>query len=184
MIYKGVSYTGFRDRVTELHAALTPEAKRDGERWYKLALMEATRLALAYDVPVRVAAGVIAALSPRKTWAQNLKLAEDCLARKKVGSTWALVRTAETVRDWPDSPPLSTLKGPKVRAFYEAIMGDTNAVVVDVWMLRALGFDGIPMTRKRYQWVATKFAHYAWQLGSRPAELQAQIWCHVRGRST
>jgi hypothetical protein len=82
---------------------------------------------------------------------------------------------------------LSVLNGPKVRAFYANIMGDTDAVTVDVWAARvATGLTGKAAERaigtaKRYADVADAYRHAARILGVTPREVQAATWVAARG---
>jgi hypothetical protein len=82
---------------------------------------------------------------------------------------------------------LSVLNGPKVRAFYSNIMGDTDAVTVDTWAVRvATGRTGKHAewtigTKRRYAAVADAYRRAAVILGVDPRTVQAATWVAARG---
>lgn len=172
------------ESLRHLRAYATPAQVRDGRQWYKLALMEATDMAMRYDVPVRTAAGVIAALSPRKTWAQNVRLAHELLSGGETRTLSAHRLIANRIIGAEHLlAPDEVMRGPKTRAFYRAIMGDVDAVVLDVWMLRALGVSSAKLTPKQYEMLAEVVRAEAIRVGEMPAEYQAIVWCAIRGKS-
>ena len=71
--------------------------------------------------------------------------------------------------------------GAKVQNFADALAGDSGAVVVDRWMLRAFGYPNI-ITHKRYReislWIVTRAA----QLDMSPAQVQASIWTGIKAK--
>jgi len=74
-------------------------------------------------------------------------------------------------------------KGIKVRNFCKALLGDKNAVTVDVWMARLfLGKD--QPTRKEYLRLANKLSAEAKALNRSPAEHQAKLWQLSRGKKS
>ena len=77
-------------------------------------------------------------------------------------------------------PPDLVLRGPKIRAFYRALLGDDEAVVIDTWMLRALGHHEKP-TPKQYKRLAQRVRREARRRGIPPAVWQAIVWCKARG---
>jgi hypothetical protein len=78
--------------------------------------------------------------------------------------------------------PLDVLSGPKTRAFYRAIMGDERAAVVDVWVLRAIGWTR-SVTEKAYQTIANALTIAAAYARTTVARLQAVAWVVVRGKA-
>lgn len=137
--------------ITRMFREATPEQLSAGAEWYARARRLAVELAnsLPTDHPhhgdVTRAAAVIAVLSPRTSWQENVDLARQAyriaarggwlasdwhvlptlgLSARKVG---ALLRT-HTVTD-----PADVVSGPKVTAFFRTIADplDRYAVVVD-----------------------------------------------------
>src|SRR3954464_9498358 len=122
--------------------AATAQDLADGLAWYDRARREAERMSEAYGLPTRLCAGVIAALSPRCQWASNVRSAERMIAAAIAGELEPVANGTMSNRDkaWRianGADPDEVLSGPKVRAFYANIMGDTEAVTIDVWGARA-----------------------------------------------
>jgi hypothetical protein len=72
------------------------------------------------------------------------------------------------------------IRGPKTSAFAKALRGDTSAIVLDVWMSRALGF---PQRRFEipgiHREACRRIRVVADVLGWNPCEVQAAIWTSV-----
>ena len=74
------------------------------------------------------------------------------------------------------------LKGQKTNAFARAIAGDTDAVVIDVWMIRAAGMDASKGVNKSdYNMLADTVRNIASEHGLTPRTAQALIWIVKRG---
>jgi hypothetical protein len=90
------------------------------------------------------------------------------------------VDKAERIRD--GERPLSVLRGPKTRAFYRAMTGDTSAGVVDVWMVRAMGLDPKKsLTPSQYAVCDEALQAAAAEVGLPTTTFQAIVWTVVRG---
>ena len=154
-----------------------------GIAWYDRAA-DAARTILPSD-PER-AAGVIAALSPRCQWRINLAWAAAVIEAAESGADCPSVHTrtmrAQAWRIANGEPALSVLGGPKVRAFYSNIIGNTDRVTVDVWALRAAdpGETRVPSGRL-YDLTERAYIEAARIVGVAPRDLQAAVWVHVRG---
>lgn len=77
---------------------------------------------------------------------------------------------------------MSVLSGPKVRAFYRALMGDRDAAVVDVWVARAAGWTR-ELKQRGYDVVARALVAAARLARVSVARFQAVVWVAVRGRA-
>ncbi len=126
------------------------------------------------------AAGVIAAISPRMRWSANVVLADAICGGETVQGVFG-ANLAKAARILAGERPLDVLGGDKVRAFYRAIQGDPNAVVLDVWMMRAAGWTKATLSTKEYESLATALLAAASREGIDPADFQAVVWTHVRG---
>jgi hypothetical protein len=73
------------------------------------------------------------------------------------------------------------LKGLKTNAFAKAIAGDEQAVVIDVWMLRAVGIEKKTPNQTLYFELAEAVKKTAFDFGMTPRAMQALIWIVVRG---
>jgi hypothetical protein len=76
------------------------------------------------------------------------------------------------------------LNGQKTNAFAKAIAGDENAVVIDVWMLRAVGIEKKSPTQAQYKVLADAVTATANMYGMTPRSMQALIWIIVRGNAS
>ena len=161
--------------------AADAQARQQGLAWYSTARHEIARMAQDTGTPLPTACGVVAALSPRLQWAPNLRAARAVLERRtptgvfrsSLGKAMAIFR---------GQVPLRVLSGPKVRAFYRALMGDRRAAVVDVWVARAAGWTR-ELKEKAYQRVADALAEAAAMVQVPVAWFQAVVWVAVRGRA-
>lgn len=114
--------------ITKIFRQTSTDDRIEGLGWYATAREVAAQLDPAD--PARGAA-VLAVLSPRTSWPQNVKLAQDAYAGRKVGALGANVRKAARILDGED--PADVVTGDKVRAFWLTIVdpSDPRAVVVD-----------------------------------------------------
>lgn len=127
--------------ITRTYRAATDDQRAHGRRWYA----DAHRIALELvptDRTGATGAAVLAALSPRTQWTQNVNAARWAVAHSDMPRD-AFAQAAPTTGDnarkaWrilQGEAPLDVLGGQKVRAFYECIRtaGDhRQAVCVDM----------------------------------------------------
>lgn len=160
------------------HKARGTSLEVDGRVWYQTARAECRHLAIEYGTDVQMVAGIVAALSPRIQWANNLRQADNALAGRPVKALGNSVRNA--ARIIAGESPETVLRGPKTRAFWRALCGDPDAVVLDVWMLRAFGHDRDTVTPYQYRLFSETVRQLAWSVGETPAVFQAIVWCAIR----
>lgn len=99
-------------RLVRLYESAPQETLDAGDIWYASARNEARSMARDNGVTEAVAAGVIAALSPRIHWVRNLTVARLLLARKKVTGVFK-TNLAKARRILQGEKPLGVLSGPK-----------------------------------------------------------------------
>lgn len=154
--------------------------REQGALWYPLAHLFAETVGIG---SVKRGAGIIAALSPQTSWAENKRLALSACSGKITGHTGINCRKALACRQGYD--PLEILGGRKVRAFYALILEPGNAfdVVIDRHAFDcALGYATNNLTRKvlervgGYDYVADAYRKAAAELGILPSVLQATVW--------
>ena len=69
------------------------------------------------------------------------------------------------------------IRGPKTHPFAQALKGDTGAIVLDVWICRALGIDQLAVSKRDTRRIAkARIRAVARRLGWQPSEAQAAIW--------
>lgn len=160
--------------------AATADQRKDGREWYVKANREARRLARLHGVSLATAAGVIAALSPRLQWTSNVRAAHKLLDGQDVTGVF-LASLTKAQHIYTGERPLRILSGPKVRAFYGALMGRPEAVV-DVWIARAAGVDAA-LTPKSYATVAGALQMAADSVRVPVHVFQATTWVQIRGKA-
>jgi len=168
--------------LRQWRACASGEHVRHGRQWY--AQGEARRFvrAIAHEhaLTIAQAAGITAAYSPHAAWGSNKTTVRRFLASPTV--PLGLGRSyRQACAILAGARPLNVLTGPKVRAFYAALMGDKSAVVVDLWHTRAaLGHDRLTTARRAAITEATRTV--AAEFGDYPRDCQAIIWCSIRGK--
>jgi hypothetical protein len=151
----------------------------DGREWYRFANDQINAAAASLGISPKRLADLLAVFSPRVSVTRSIK--------------WTLhyVKTGQTLPDCTRSHRAALLhyettgeiRGPKTGPFAKALLGDTGAVVLDVWMARALA---IPQKKlesvKVWAQAYDRVLRVAGSLGWTPAETQAAIWtATVRG---
>jgi len=61
------------ENIINIYNLSTPAERRHGVTWYRVALTECERLAVQFDLPVNIVAGVVSALSPNNKWERNIE---------------------------------------------------------------------------------------------------------------
>jgi hypothetical protein len=160
----------------------TDEDLADGCRWYPTAARIVAGIGEWSGLATDRVAAMLAALSPRNPWAWNV---QDAAAFAKAIADGGEMPSATTyghnrrmawalgsgTADWRTAAP-------KVRSFVANIMGDTEAVTVDVWAARVCtaGDWNDRMPAGRYRAMAQAFRIVAVEQGLAPRDLQAITW--------
>lgn len=146
-------------------------------KWYLDAERVAEKVAENLDTTLEVGASVVSAFSPRERWTTNVEKAVSfSLGKKVVGLSNNLAMANKALTHGYDA-----LKGQKTNAFARAIAGDENAVVIDVWMLRAVGIEKKSPSQSQYKEMAEAVRIVSATYGMTPRAMQALIWIIVRG---
>jgi hypothetical protein len=156
------------------------KAGYDGQSWYRESRAFCKRESKTHGVTLATMAGITAALSPQVQWHRNKIMASDVAAHGwTTGQTHTNLEKARRI--WLGERPLQVLGGPKVRAFYRAIMGNEDAVVLDTWMATALQWPHNGFTARQYEKCEAALREAAAHTALSPANFQAVVWTHVRG---
>jgi hypothetical protein len=146
-------------------------------KWYLDAERVAAEVARNLDSTLEVGASVVSAFSPRERWTNNVtKAISFSLGNHVPGFKNNMLMANNAIAFGYDA-----LKGLKTNAFAKAIAGDENAVVIDVWMLRAVGIEKKTPNQTQYKQLADAVAKVAFDNGMTPRATQALIWIVVRG---
>lgn len=177
--------------ILRMYDQATAMDRQEGKEWYDTAHYLARYFAREYRVTTQQAAGVIAVLSPRTVWADNLLAAEKVLEHWcDEGSARGFEQGNLRVTGINIAKAFKFLEGheevlhgPKVEAFFDNIMVPRTSmrVTVDGWTYRiahnCLGVDGVPNIRgRRYDKIEMAYVWLAYHLNLLPSELQAITW--------
>ena len=165
---------------------LASEANYDDRMWYWDAYNYALELSYQYNVGVTKVVGIIAALSPMKSWKENKRLAEEFLKGNQYGTYGKLIAKAREILALEhdqvnDENILDILNGQKISAFYLNINHYEKATTVTVDRHAVeIAMDSIldnhQMTAKQYTFFQNVYIIAADKLGYLPHELQAITW--------
>ena len=176
-------------RIVRTYDASPFYVREQGRAWYPRALQTAGDIAdvlPAPHSPVK-AAGMLAAMAPRVSWSRavlcTVRLARHGIGADVSGVLRSNVRNALQIRD--GMHPNDVLRGRKSFSFYRNIIGDVDAVTVDVWALRvALGdTPAAAPSPAAYDVIADAYRAAARIVGETPRDVQAITWTQVRGRA-
>jgi hypothetical protein len=145
--------------------------------WYHEAQDVAQEVANNLNSSLEVGAGVVSAFSPRERWSSNITKAVSFSLGKSVTGLANNLKMANAVLDGG----IDALKGLKTNAFARAIAGDTEAVVIDVWMMRAAEMLTDSPTQGQYLALTKAVNKVAGEFGLTPRTTQALIWIVARG---
>ena len=146
-------------------------------KWYVDAERVAAQVARNLDSTLEVGATVVSAFSPRERWTNNVtKAISFSLGNNIPGFKNNMVMANNAIAFGYDA-----LKGLKTNAFARAIAGDEQAVVIDVWMLRAVGIEKKTPSQSQYNELAEAVKKTAFEYGMTPRSMQALIWIMIRG---
>lgn len=148
-----------------------------GAAWYPRCLE--TVASLVPTVPIARAVGAFSLLSPQVSYAQNIACFRQLVAGSKVSHFHKQAAAAARVLRGETAIEEET-KGPKLRAFARAILGDPEAVVIDRWAIRPWG--NMKVTAARYRAAEQAYREVASKLGIAARDYQAAVWIQLRGK--
>ena len=148
--------------------------------WYRDAEEVAEEVARNLDVSLEVGASIVSAFSPRERWSSNVAKAIAFSLGHEVRGLGQNLRMAQASL----ALGFDALKGAKTNAFARAIAGDTNAVVIDVWMMRAAKMESDSPTQAQYIRLSRALTNVAKEFGITPRTAQALSWIIGRGSAS
>jgi hypothetical protein len=182
-------------RLTSIYFGASHDVRAAGMAWYPRFNVLAGKLAARHGVTAGQAAGVLAIVSPRVTVGASFVLADSVLAEwragtRRIGECRGLKGRVGAAWLWLDGDASQLVldgggtatRARKVRSFYANIVGDVDAVTVDVWAARAAGWRGGDQFPNggAYMAIADAYRAAARRCGVSPRDLQAVVWCAVR----
>ncbi len=181
------------EHLMSWYQGASEECRKAGREWYDVQREAIRTISQAYAVKYSTCAAVVAALSPRTQWAQNLAGAARLirawkndqemptnvtLYRKNAVKAWRILNGEHAYDVFATSP--------KVFAFWSNLMGDETAITVDTWMVKSVGEErGAKSGIKAplYNRISAAVRDAAFQVGEVPSDFQAIVWCAVRGKA-
>ena len=184
-----------RRKIKAVYELATIVEQQDGITWYLAAESICHTLSDEYNVPVFVAAGVVAALSPRNRWERNVQDAESLIAAYLAGGVDQAAATKvctfgknkqKAIAILSLSCPSDTdveaiLSGPKMIEFYHCILG-LDDVCIDghaycIWAGGRTSLADVPSIGvKLRREIKADYRRTAADLGLTPSALQAVTW--------
>jgi hypothetical protein len=145
--------------------------------WYVDAERIAEKVANNLGATLEVGASVVSSFSPRERWSMNVARAIAFSLGQEVTCLKNNIRMAENSL----TDGFKALKGLKTNAFAKAIAGDQQAVVIDVWMMKASGSVKSGPNQTEYLAMSQAVRIIADKHGLTPRTTQAIIWIVKRG---
>lgn len=179
----------YRSNLRRHYARATPADIAEGLAWYPTAVAGSAKWAEWFGVNERTVACVIAAISPQCDWTSNLRIAFEVLSGQTLVTGGALrsnvAKARRILADKATSLDSYFKSGPKVTAFARNLSGDSDAVTIDTHAIQAALND--PTVYKglhasAYEVIAGCYRDVARELGVKPCDFQAIIWCAWKRR--
>lgn len=189
--FKGT--TLYRKRCVDniLNIFNNPDFEGDFD-WYKEANRFANDLANKFGLTSLQVAGIIASLSPLKSWDENKKIAEQFLRNGNGKHTKAMKDKARNIKEYNSSMQrefiLATLNGNKISSFFVNIAypNEPTHVTIDrhaiaVCLNRPIKEnEGAGITDKQYEFLASCYRQAGEILGLLPNQVQSVTWVKWR----
>ena len=155
--------------------------------WYQDANVLATNLAAKHKLTNLQVSGILAALSPLKSWNENKRIAKSFLQSGSGMHTRAMLDKARAIKKYDDSFSrefiLTTLNGNKISNFFLniAFPNDVNSVTIDrhviaVCLGRNMRENEARLTDNQYNFFLSCYIDASESLGVVPNVVQAQTW--------
>lgn len=164
-----------------LYERATPAVRRRGRSWYPETNRRLREIAENAGVPVSHAAAVFSIVSPEVQLKTAFDWTEAILRGEREGGRYPNKQAAKITAALASRYPVRHVSGPKVNAFYRAIMGDSTALVLDRWAVHAVGHDrGRDIPRAVRREVEAAYRAAAAACGETVRAFQAIVWILVR----
>jgi len=157
---------------------LTPKAQayEQHKDWYDKSQHVIAKQAGELGVPAKHFAAVLAITSPRVPVKRNWRLAVTYLQTGQPASD-TLTTTRAALAHWEKT---GEIKGQKTRSFYEALCGNPEAVVLDVWMAKLFDVDPMTLRNKSVHGpLSNRIRSAAKRLNWEPRQVQAALWAYT-----
>ncbi len=160
----------------------------DGKIWYTKLNRYCRDLGTTYNQPTWKVTAIMSALSPRTSFKNNVHDTEQLLrygenAKLKSPLFKKKAFAIYNASCYDEVRALFKEKtGRKTLSFWENLMLVGDRTTIDIHMIRHLGIEG-SLTQKKYREAEKSIQDYAKSINIKPYDLQAILWCTVRGAS-
>ena len=163
-----------------LYERTTPTVRRRGRTWYPQARRLCMGMAEQYGYTLAQVAAVLAITSVDAQLSANLRWTEEILRGEREAGRYPANQAPKVRAALATRYPGRHVTGPKCSAFYRAIMGDVDSLVIDRWAALACGHKGkrIPTALRRELEYSYRMA--AQTCGETMRAFQAITWIAVR----
>lgn len=182
----------YKKRIENIMLNSKKQANQDGLIWYTRLNRHCRDLGLKYNVPQWKVAAIMSALSPITSFENNLHDTDKILklgnkTKNRDLKSPLFIKKALAIYNAPCYNEVRKLfnekTGRKTLSFWDNMANlESDRVTIDVHMIRHLGIEG-SLTNKKYRDAENAIREYAAQINVKPYQLQAMIWCNVRGKS-
>jgi hypothetical protein len=170
--------------LEHVYRSATSKQRARGRRWYPAARALMADLAERTGYTLEQAVAVLAITSPGAQLVTNLDWTRSALETRGAARVGRFPnQTAPKVAAVLASPELAAdfVTGPKVGPFHRAILGDTDALVIDRWATAAGNvFRSQELPEGTRRALDTAYRSLARRLRRSVRDLQAQVWIAVR----
>ncbi len=175
------------ENLKEVLEAVPLFSYREASMWYSRANNIAKELSKKYRVAHYKVCGIIAALSPQKSWPQNISITELFLKTKCKECKHVTRMHDKAIRVFnakSNKEVDKILNGKKIVNFYNHIYKpqDDKYVVLDVHMLQLIlqNYRVKSCTDKQYEFLKDIFIKFAKKEGFKVSTLQSILWLYFR----
>jgi len=181
------------ENIKTIYELATPEERKHGFTWYKIANIECLKIADKFEMPLYIVVGVVAALSPNNKWDRNITNGHDLIEafingdhmesvkvstyHKMKEKAWCIL---ESMPDYEETK--RQLNGQKIVCFFENIMGEDTCTIDgharNIYYGERIGLtnDKTNIGKKEYQFLQSEYKKLANQYGIKAYEMQAITW--------
>jgi len=166
--------------LIERYGRSTPSMRRRGRSWYPEAHRLLSRMAAEHDRTTAQAAAVFAITSMNTTLLSNIRFTEQILRGERTAGCYPAFQGPLVISALKADRPGRFVRGPKCIAFYRAIMGDVDALVLDRWAARAAGHEKRWVAGRLRTELEHAYKEAAEACGETVRAFQAIVWIHTR----
>lgn len=157
--------------------------KAAGAVWYKVAMDKCLGISERADVPIHKVVGVVAVISPKMSWENNLRQAEVLCKTRDCSALSRSKANACNILDYvgPNEELVTLIRGKKTRSFFCNIANiGTQIVTLDSHMGEICGVPN--WTPRQYDKWEEKLVWMAQDLRIEARALQATLWLHHKNQ--